>query len=399
MILLKLAFRNLLRQKRRSLLTLFTMVIGFFFLSLSIGLSKGSYTKIIEVFTSQKTGHIQIHFEDYLEKPGLYKTLDDSIFKKLNGISFIKASAPRIYSSALAFSNEKALGIEIIGIDTSREFKTTNLDKMISKGEFTDEGVVITYSLSKALRLDIGDDLVLISQGADGSVSNDIFVVSGITGTEKNNKEPMVCYLDIKNIQEFLALDGRFHEVAIVTDTFANAPKYAKQLNEILNISHLDIQPWQKVEESFYNAMQADIKGMWYSLAVVMFIVAIGVLNTILMSLLERTREYGIMKALGTSPVLIFMQILIEIFLLTILAIFVGAIISFIAHLFLSTYGIPLPTPFEYGGMTFTLYQSILSFDTYYIPAILILAVAMIISIYPAITSAMKKPIEAIRYV
>ena len=400
MLLIKLAFRNLFRQRRRSILTLLTMVIGFFFLSISIGLSEGSYMRIIQMFTSQKTAHVQIHFEDYLNRPTIYKTLDEESLEKLKDIDFIKAYAPRIHVQALVFSKDKALGAQVIGIDLRKEFETTTLKKRLSKGEFTSHGAVITYSLAKSLKLKINDELVLISQGADGSISNDIFIITGIIGSEKDSKEPLFCYLELSTMQDFLALGNKFHEIAIMTDSYSKAPLYAKKIKALLKqIPKLDIQPWQVVEKSFYEAMQADIKGMWYSLSIVMLIVAIGVLNTVLMAVLERTREYGIMKALGTTPFLLFIQITTEIFLLSIFAVIIGSVISFVAHILLTVYGIPLTTPIEYGGMRFTLYQSIMSFDTYWIPALLIVITAVIVSIFPAISSARKKPIEAIRYV
>lgn len=398
MLFLKLAFRNLLRQKRRSILTLSTMVIGFLFLSLAIGLSIGSYSRIIEVFTSQKTGHIQIHYKDYLDRPAIYKNLDIQIFKELKEIGFIKSFAPRVYSSGLVFYDDRALAAQVIGIDIQKEFNTTVLNDKISEGHFSDKGVAITYNLSKAMNVAIGDDLILIAQGADGSVSNDTFPVTGIIGTDKDNKEAMVCYLSLGNMQTFLSMDpNKIHEIAILTDNFNKSQKYTSKLNEILKDTQLDVQPWQVVEKGFYKAMQMDIKGMWYSLGIVMFIVAIGVLNTILMALLERRKEYGIMKALGTSPFLIFIQIMTEVFLLTIFAIFIGSIFSFAGHVILVKYGIALSTPLEFGGMVFTHYRSILSFDTYYIPAILIFLISMIISIYPAVTSAMKNPVDSMR--
>lgn len=394
-----IAFRNLFRQLRRSVFTALTIIIGFILLSLSMGISLGSYAQIIEMFTSNKTGHVQIHYGDYLEKASIYKTISPDILQRMEAIDYIHSSSPRVYFPALVFLHKKTSGAEIVGIDYSKEFKTTHLQKKLSQGTFSTKGIVISYGLAKILQGKIGDKIALISQGADGSISNELFPITGIIGTKKEDRFSTICYLNLATAQEFLALGNRVHEITIKTDSYQKAPQYAEKLRQELHNKELDVQPWQVVEKSFYEAMQADVEGMWISLGIIMLIVAIGVLNTILMSLLERTREYGIMQALGTAPFFLFRQILLEVFLLTTFSIFIGSIFAFIGNSLLATYGITLSHPISYGGMEFTEYKSIISWDTYIIPALLIWGTSLVISIFPAITTIVKKPVESIRHI
>ncbi|MBN1914643.1 MAG: ABC transporter permease [Parachlamydiales bacterium] len=398
-ILIAIAFRNLFRQVRRSILTSLTIIIGFILLSLSIGVSLGSYHHIIEMFTAAKTGHIQIHEEDYLEKPSLYKTMPMTIDDKMQNIPFIQASSPRVFFQALVFCHNKTFGTEVIGIEPKKEFATTNIEKKLSKGTFSKEGIVIPYRLAQFLRADIGDEIALITQGADGSISNDLFRISGILGTQEDRSEYSSCYLDLKQAQNFLVLGDKIHEIVIRTDHYQKSWEYVHKIRLILQDKQLDIEPWQVVEKSFYQAMQTDIKGMWVSLAIIMLIIAIGILNTILMSLLERTREYGIMQALGTSSLFLVGQIIAEVFILTCISILIGSILAFLGNALLATYGIPLSKPITYGGMEFTSYKSMVSWETFTIPSLLIFSTALLISLFPAAKLLYKKPIESLRYV
>ncbi|MBT3393824.1 MAG: ABC transporter permease [Waddliaceae bacterium] len=393
MLFVRFAFRNIFRQKRRSILTGLTIAVGFFLLSLSIGVSEGSYSEVIDIFTKSHTGHIQIHHSDYLDKPNLYKTIDEVDIPEL---SFMTSWTPRVYSSALAFGNNKTLGTQVLGIDLDREFKTTTLAAKLSEGTFSEEGAVITASLARTMKVAVGDDIVLISQGADGSIANDIFPISGIV---KDEEGMMLCYLSIATAQEFLSLGSRVHEIAIMTDSYHHAEEYATAIRESIGDATLDIQPWQVVEKSFYDAMLMDIKGMWVSLSIIMLIVALGILNSVLMDILERTREYGVLKALGTSPAFIFKLIITEMFLLTTISVIIGAIPAFIANWFLAEYGIALSEPIEFGGVMFSTYRSAVSFTVFAVPAALTMATSLIVSIFPAIGILRKPAVEAMRHV
>jgi len=142
MLILKMAFRNIFRQRRRSILTGLNMMMGFFLAALFIGWEDGSYNYIIDVFTQNRLGHIQIHEKTYLDRPSLYKTIDEtsSISKKLEATEGVESWAPRIYSAGLASVAEKSAGVQIIGIDPQREKETTQFDKKIVEGRNFSEG-------------------------------------------------------------------------------------------------------------------------------------------------------------------------------------------------------------------------------------------------------------------
>lgn len=131
-MLLKIAFRNVLRQKRRTILTALTMCGGFTLAAVSIGWSDGSYSYIIDMFTRNRLGHIQIHGKGYLDRPSLYNTIHDytAVGEKIESIEGVEAWAPRVFCAGLASVGEKSAGVQIIGIDPEREVTATRFDKM-----------------------------------------------------------------------------------------------------------------------------------------------------------------------------------------------------------------------------------------------------------------------------
>ncbi|HQJ61329.1 MAG TPA: ABC transporter permease, partial [bacterium] len=216
MILFKMALRNLLKQKRRSLFTALSMVIGYTLMCVIIGLMDGGFGNIVKSFTQAKTGHVQIHHREYLDKPGLFKNyewnkkLEDAVFS----VPSVKNVSPRLFSGALAFIDKKTTAVQLKGIVPDLEAGLTALDKKIEKGRYLSNGekineAVITNSLAEILKAEVGSELILISQGADGSIANDRFTVCGILVKDLDSLENNTVFLPLDTAQEYLTLIGR----------------------------------------------------------------------------------------------------------------------------------------------------------------------------------------------
>ena len=403
MMMSKIAFRNILRQKRRSLLTALMMAGGTALFSLSVGISDGSYSNLIDMFTRDHTGHVQIHRKGYLDKPSLYNTFDhpDSLGLKIESLPYVEAWTPRVYSPALAFVGKKTTGVRMIGVHSRREGGTTRLRRKVRKGRFLSDvparEMMIGGGVAEILKADIGDEIALIAQGADGSIATDLFEVVGMVSDGGDSYERMNCYVPIATAQEFLVLGGRVHELAVALTDQSRSERVAKMIQAGLDDGSLDIAPWQVVEASFYRAMQADIEGMWLSLMIIMIIVAIGVLNTVLMTLLERTREFGVLRALGTRPRDVFRLIVLETTYLSVLSILLGGALGLLGNYVFSKHGIALPTPVEYGGVLFDKMMGKISFRAFWLPAVVTLGTAVVVSVLPALRAAKVAPVKAMR--
>lgn len=402
-MLLKIAFRNVFRQKRRTILTALTMFGGFTLAAISIGWSDGSYSRIIDLFTRNRLGHIQIHAEDYLERPSLYKTIDDytAVGEKIQRVAGVEFWAPRLYSAGLASLAEKSAGVQIIGIDPAREAVATRFDQKIVEGRIfsttPSPEAILGKGLAKILNAQLGDEIVIVSQAADGSIANELYHLIGIVESGDEISDRLAFYLHLKDAQELLVLENRIHEIAVIVKDLDQAGELTQAITRELDDPKLSVAPWQEFAKSFYQAMKADQEGMWIMLFVIMLIVAIGVLNTVLMSVLERTREYGVLKAVGTKPAYIFTLVIYEVSIITLASMIIGAGLSILINHLLSIYGLSLPEAFTYGGIEFKTMYSEVNARSLYIPAITVFLSAIIVSLFPSLKAARIAPARAMR--
>lgn len=417
MLIIKLAFRNILRNRRRSLLTILSMGGGFFLLCLTLSMTEGSYSNMIDIFTQDHTGHVQIHKGNYLDRPSLYKTINNAqtLISQLEEDKSVIGVAPRIYAPSLAYGKNKTFPAQVIGIDPEREANTTRLKNKVSQGTYLTlssvkqddaqnklAGAMIGYSLAKNLKLNLGDELVLISQGIDGSIANDIFEIKAILG-DANSFERMNVYLSISAIQEFLSMnnvdDNVVHELVITLKDQALARSFSQSLQQKVKTEKLTVSPWQVVESAFYKSMEADKQGSYTSMAVIILIVSIGVLNTVLMGTLERTREFGVLKAVGTRPMMIFTLIVSESFILSIASSILGLLLALPCIYWLSVVGITMPEPIDMGGIEFSTMLGTINNFVVLVPLSVVIISTLLVSFIPAIRAANISPLKALQSV
>ena len=402
-MILRTAFRNALRQKRRTALTLLTIFGGFVLASISIGWSDGSYAYIINMFTSDRLGQIEIHKMGYLDRPSLYDRIGNyqKIGNTVQRIEGVRSWAPRVFAAGLASFKDKTAGVQLIGIDPEREQATTRFNNKIVQGapltESSSHVVLLGKSLARILGAGVGDDIVFVSQAADGSVANDLFRLAGIIESGDETTDRTGFYLSLADAQQLLVTGDAVHEIIITVHNLKDVAQITDSIRKALADPSLDVQPWQEFAKSFYQAMKADQEGMWISLFVIILVVAVGVLNTVLMSVLERRREYGLMKALGTRPGQIVRLVLAELFLIALGGLVIGAGLALLLNWLLSIYGIPLPTPITYGGVEFSRMYSEINARSFYIPAFTVMLSAILVGVGPAVKAAGTEPAKAMR--
>lgn len=403
--MLKIAFRNIFRQKRRSVLTALSMFGGFVLAAFFIGWSDGTYSNIINMFTRNQSGHIQIHQKDYLDRPSLYKTVDHlpAIEKMIQDIKQVDSWAPRLYSAGLASAGDKTAAVRIIGIDPAKEIQTTRFHKKVIQGKvFAHDAAnqaIIGKGLAKLLHTKVGDEVIIVSQGADGSIANDRYSVTGILDSGDELGDRMAFYLPMPAAWELLVMEGRVHEIAVTVHSLGDVQPVNEKISAALKDldKNLASEPWQIFARSFYMAMKADKEGMYIMLVVIVLVVAVGVLNTVLMSVLERRREYGVLKAVGTRPGQIVKMVLTEVNILGIICIALGTVAGLFINYLASVYGYTLPEPITYGGMQFQTMLAEVNARSFIIPAVTVLAVATLVSIIPALKAAKTDPARSMR--
>ncbi len=402
-MILKIAFRNTLRQKRRSVLTLLTMVGGFVLASVSIGWSDGTYAYVIKMFTDDRLGQIEIHSHGYLDRPSLFHTIENyrTVGQTLQAVGGVRSWAPRVFSAGLACFNDKTTAVQLIGIDPELEEKATGFSRKIVSGEPWNEAAPRSVFLGKnaARILDAapGDSIVLVTQAADGSLANDVFPLGGIVETGDEASDLTSLFIRLDEVQRFLALEGRVHEIAVMVHRLEQVQAITMALRRALRNSSLEIQPWQEFARSFYEAMRADQMGMWIMLFVIILVVAVSVFNTVLMSVLERRREYGLLKALGTRPLQIIRLVLCEVLLVALGGVAVGIGLCAAINGLLSIRGIPMPTAVTFGGVRFDRMYTEVTAGSLLIPAVTVILSAILVGVGPALTAAKTKAAKAMK--
>ena len=405
MLTLRIAFRNILRHKSRSVLCGLSMMGCYILFSISLGFSDGSYGNLIRMLTDTQSGHVQIHRQGYLESPSLFRNFEltaesENMLEKHSGIV---AWTPRVFSAALVFKENKSTIARLIAIDPEKEEQVTTMREKVSDGVYLSDAdkvvnpIITGTHLQKILQVNTGDEVIFIGQGADGSIANDLFTIVGIAGKDSEDSDASKIYMTLADAQEFLSLGNRIHEVSIRLANYKAARAQAELLRNRLNNDHLDVQPWQVVEEQFYKAMTADQQGNWITQAVIMLIVGLVVLITVLMNAYERRHEFGLLLALGTSPIFIFRSMIAEMALLSGLSVFTGLFFSSGLNLYFAENGIAIEPPMEYGGVIFSDIISEVSLFVLFVPAVFVIGVAVLVAFFPAIKSAMAVPVEAMR--
>ena len=377
---------------------------GYLLSCFAISLSYGTWGQLVELVTRDHSGHIQIHAGDYLTKPKLYKTIamDGEIERVLDNNEDVVSYSRRVHSTALAYGDDRTTPVEVVGIDINREKLTSQLVNKVKKGTFINEdanqdgyySALIGISVADSLSLEPGDEIVLITDAADGSIANDIFLIAGVVGTKSSWEKDRV-FLPLAAAQEFLGMPGRIHEYAILIEDTYQSTEIATTLQKSISSPDITVSPWQQVEETFYNSMRIDRLSMFIMLGLIIFIVCIGVLNTVLMSVLERTREFGVLRSIGTNPWRIMCLIFLETIFLAITSCAIGFMFSIPLISWFAYVGIQMPQ-IDIGGVIAEHLLGEISPFVFITPLIIVVASAALVSIPPGIRAARITPIAAL---
>ena len=365
----------------------------------SMSLLEGSWSNVVDIFTLDHTGHIQIHKDDYAKRPKIHKTIENPavVETTLKNHEDVTGWAPRVYSSALAYGGNKTSIAQIFGIDPELEPTVTRILQKVSAGQYFSaqpnaDGyfpAMIGRGLANSLRLDVGDEIVLISSGADGSIANDIFIITAIIGNT-TSFDRLGVFLPLTVAQEFLSIGGEVHEFALLARNKHDNEQLAVELQSLM--PSLKVSPWQQIEATFYRTMQSDKQGNYFTMALIVFIVFIGVLNTVLMSVLERTKEFGVLKSIGCRPSELVKLIFIETVMLASISISVGLALILPVIVWFTEVGIKLDISVDMGGVVFDTMKGDLSAYVVFMPMGFMLLTAALISLPPGLRAARILP-------
>lgn len=404
MLLLKLAFLNIGRNPRRSMITILAVGVGLAALIFLWGFSDGTNEQMRENVIRLLTGHIQIHAPQYKNSLSPELTLPDREFltQKLMAARNLVAFSERVKCEALIGTSEKSRGVVLTGIDPDRETKVTDLNKYIKEGGFLNVGgkreIIIGDRLAEKVELNVGDKVVVMTQAMDGTLAGFSYYVKGIFHTGSQTLDEVSAYISLSSAQELLGLEGETHEMVIRLDQRKTISSFLKELKTSLPSGAYDISTWDEIVpevEQWAKWSEAIIRTI---LMAVMIVIGVSIMNTVLMSVFERTRELGVMMAIGTSPGQVIRLILLETFILELFGIALGLILGCLVTMYFAQVGIAFPElerAFSRSYMSTVTYTRIEPFHVFQ-SIITLVALTSFIGLYPAWKAGRMEPIKAI---
>ena len=401
------------------------IALGYAMLMLFACLLHGLSQQMIDNGTRLGLSHMQMHAPEYYPDRSLYHTLGGRAGTKLEDLlttltthPHVVAAAPRVYGSGLVSGASHSAGAELLGIAPARELLISRFHTHLARGRFLNEPstdgaggthgtneVVLGERLANAITADLDSEIVLVTQAADGSIGNDVYTVVGIlrTGLEATDRELVL--LSLSAAQALLSLPAnRIHEIGIITTSAAEASSVAAALeSQLRSLIPARIRAWPELSPVLAEYVRLN-RGMNAILFSIVFLVAIiGVVNTMLMAVFERTREFGVLMALGLRPVYLVGLILIEALLLAGVSLALGGTVGLPLLWYLQTYGLDLRNVMDGLSMAGVAIDPIWygqhDFPRYVQAALGLTAVAAVSALYPALRAARFRPIEAMRRV
>ena len=407
-IFLKMAWRNIRRNLRRTLITLSAITFGLAAMIIFFGFTDGFHAQWVENTVKAYTGHIQIYRSGYHDDPQLNRSIADAaeIIKELKTEPAVDTYAERVEVQGLISTAENSYGVLIRGIDTGEEVKITGIKERIIKGEYLNEdkgrGVLIGHRLAEKLNAEIGDKIVLMVQAADGSLTAELFRLQGTFRIGATELDSSFAIVTLKDAQALSLLGDRVTEIAVMLKNPVDVLPVSKRLKERLVSSGYEVYTWEELMPALQEMIDLDNIFMYLILLVVLVVVSLGILNTMLMSIMERTREFGIMMAVGTSPRNVILLVMLESFFIGIIGIISGAGIGIGINRIISIKGFDLS---RWGGATefFAILNPVIYPETDIINVLwscaIVFLTALIVSVYPAVRAARLRPVEAMHYV
>lgn len=348
-MLFTLAWRNIWRNKRRTLITAASVLSALLFALIMRSMQIGTYAKMVDNLVQAYTGYIQVQKTGYWENKDINQSFEvsDTLVDKIAAIDNVSAVVPRLEYFALASFGLQAKGSAVIGIDPEKEEKLTHLKKWLRKGNFLegdDNGVLVASKLAGYLKVNVGDTLVLIGQGFHGVSAAGKFPVKGILRFPSPELDGQMIYMTLPMSREFFTAENRLTSLAINLQNPAELSKTEMSINEIIKSSDLVTMPWQEMLIELVQYIKSDNASGLIMLAILYLVVAFGVFGTVVMMTSERTREFGIMVSIGMKKWKLAIVTLLEMLMIGILGIISGVVVS------LPIIGYYYLHPFNYGG-------------------------------------------------
>lgn len=402
-----MAWRNIWRNPRRTLLTVSAIAFAGALLVFSLSFQFGSYDAMINTAVMIHTGHFQVQAEGYNEKRDIHRVISapKAVATVLDRIPQVTAYTFRANAFAIAASSERTYGIMVVGIDADREARSSRLKKLVHQGDYLSGSdtfqALIGELLAKNMHVTIGDDITLIGQGRDGSVAATVVTIKGIYRSGRDEFDRSSIHIPLAHFQNVFAMDESVHSVAAICASLKSVPAVVvsakSQLKALTDQPNLTVLDWQQLMPGLSQSIYLDLVSGLVMYAILVLVVAFSIMNTFLMAVFERTREFGVMMAIGTTRGRLSTVLLLESTMMTLLGIFSGVLLGCAVTGYFQIHGIEISGAaeiFSQFGIPGRLYPK-LSLRSVSIGPAVVLVITFFAALYPALRVRRLRPVEA----
>jgi len=402
-ILLRLAWRNLWRNHRRTLIMLLAIVLGTWAMIFMTALMRGMVSQMVADGISVLPGHVQVHHPDYRDDPSIANLIsisDEELSEWFGSSADFSAWATRIRVPAVITSEYESRGVTLLGVDPLQERDLTFVDYDAVEGRFLesadDNGIVIGRKLATTLNTKVGKRIVLMSQDPENEIADRGFRVVGLFDANVQAYEEAYVFAGKTTTQKMLRVGDQVSELVVLGDDFRDVEAEYNKTVELID-GRAEVKRWIELD-AYLGTMLSVMDGFVLVWIIVIFLaLSFGLVNTLVMAVFERVREIGLMLALGMRPINILGQIIVESLLLLAIGLAIGTALAWAAVQPMKD-GVDLSMVgegMEMWGMSSVLYPELLLSDVI-LANVVVLVLGFLASLSPAWRAAQYEPIEAI---
>ena len=401
--LIKISWRNIWRNRTRTLVITIALVLGIMGGIFSAAIRLAAEEQQFEDTIENMISHVQIHHPEFLANPEAHYRIPDgqSIAAEIDNQGVAAAISARLVMDGMAASANMNTGVRIKGIQKDAEAKTTRLDNLLEEGTYFDEdwrlpSVIIGRQLAKDLMVETGSRIVLTFQDIDGEIVSSSFRVEALYRVTSRRFEERTVFVQDDILGDLVGEPDAVTEIAILLE---DAERYRNTTEELrAKYPGLEIRHWADMEPTLHYSLEILDQVLIYLVGVIILGVSFGLLNTILMSILERVRELGVLLSIGMKRIKVFSMVVMETTMIAIIGGAVGLVLSFIMIRILNQHGVNIPggEGLEDFGFAAVLYPELPTSFYFEIGGVVILF-AILASIYPAWKAIRLAPAEAVR--
>jgi len=402
-MLVKLAWRNIWRNKKRSLITISAIFIAVFLCIILRALQLGMYDNMINNVVGSYSGYIQIHSKGFWDEQIVDNSfsLNKDFLNEIESIDGVSNTLQRIQSGSLASLSDLSKFVFVTGIEPSKESSLTNWKKRLIDGQLLtgkSKSLNIGKGVAKYFDLKIGDTLVLLGQGYQGMQAVGAYPVSGILDLKNPTLNKITVFMTLSNAQDFLSAKNMITHLILNKQENKDEDAIALNVKNLLNNEAYEVMTWREMIPELEQTIKADSAGGLVMVFILYMIVAFGIFGTVLMMTQERKYEFGVLISIGMKKIRLIKTMIYETILLASVGVFLGIALSRPIIVFLS----PIKFPEEQAQMMENMgFEAVIPFmNTYDIPlthGFIIFFISLIVCLYPLSVILKLDPIKAMK--